>query len=82
MRRKDVNVFIILIYIKILIIYMITSTKVAFSLWNFFIPDSDKSEIIYKFALWQKDIQTNTFLLKQQKHYPFHLKRYYTIGGR
>lgn len=32
MRRKDVSVFIILIYIKILIIYMITSTKVAFPL--------------------------------------------------
>lgn len=32
MRRKDVSVFIILIYIKILIIYMITSAKVAFPL--------------------------------------------------
>ena len=32
MRRKDVSVFIILIYIKILIIYMIKGTKVAFPL--------------------------------------------------
>ena len=38
---------------------MITSTKVAFSLQNFFIPNSDKSEIFYKVRYGRKIFKWN-----------------------